>query len=382
MEYLPPPPRRKRGLRYLAAVILAVVGVIIILLCIRSCSYSVKSTKTTVPVTVATARVEDVPVYLSGLGAVRPTDSVTIISQISGILLDVLYKEGQMVKAGDLLAKIDPRPYLAQLKQFEGQLQRDLAQLANAQVDLKRYQTLYPKGAVSQQVYATQIALVKQLEGTVKSDQGQVEAVKVNLIYTQVISPIDGRIGLRLVDPGNYVQPTTALAIVNSIQPITVEFALPEDNIPDVTLPLQAGKKLLTKAYDRSQHRLLETGILLTLDNQVNPATGTFNLKALFENKQSTLFPNQFINIDLQVNTLKDAIIVPTAAIQQGPQGAFVFLLNANKTVKVKPVTTSVIYGEYTVINSGITANQQVVTEGAEQLKDGAKVTITPSSVA
>jgi multidrug efflux system membrane fusion protein len=237
---------------------------------------------------------------------------------------------------------------------------------------------LYPEGAVSQQVYDTQIALVKQLEGTVQYDQGQIEAIKVDLIYTKITSPINGRVGLRLVDPGNFVQTSdpNGLVVVNDVQPITVIFALPEDNIPAVVGPMQAGKRLVAKAYDRTQSTLLDTGSLLTIDNQINSATGTVNLKAQFPNKNLQLFPNQFVNVNLLVDTLKNAIIVPTAAIQHGSQGNFVYLVDQQKIAHVRLVTSGVVYRENTVITKGLTSAQQVVIEGADQLVDGALVSI------
>jgi multidrug efflux system membrane fusion protein len=233
---------------------------------------------------------------------------------------------------------------------------------------------------VSQQIYTTQDALVKQLEGTVKLDQGQIDQVKVNLVYTRIIAPFNGRLGLRFVDPGNFVQTTdpTPLVVLNEVQPITVIFALPEDNIPAVLTAMQNGRKLVAEAYDRTQHVLLDTGELLTIDNQINSTTGTVNLKAEFPNKKLRLFPNQFVNINLLVNTLPKATVVPTAAIQHGPKNDFVYLLNNNKTVNMKPVNTGVLTGENTVITQGVSPGEWVVVEGADQLTDGSAVTITP----
>ncbi len=362
----------------LLIIILIIGSLFFIRSCIRAKQGGNKSSP--VPVVISTARSANVPVYLSALGSVTPTDTVTIRTQVNGALLRVLFREGQMVKANDLLAEIDPRPFEAQLLQFEGQLERDAAQLANARVDLQRYQQLYPQGAVSQQVYATQGALVKQLEGTIKFDQGQIQQVQVNLIYTRIISPINGRVGLRLVDPGNYVQTTNTngLVVVNEVQPIAVVFALPEDDISSILAAMRTGKPLIVKAYDRTQNALLDTGTLLTIDNQINSTTGTVNLKADFANKNLRLFPNQFVNIDLLVNTLQQATVAPTAAIQHGPQGAFVFLLNPspNPSVSAKRVTTGITAGDDTVITAGINPGQQVVVEGADQLNDGSAVKI------
>lgn len=333
-------------------------------------------------VVTAAARSSNVPINIPALGQVQATYTVTVRTQVNGTLMRVNFVEGQMVKQGDLLAEIDPRPFEAQLIQFEGQLERDQALLANALVDLKRYKKLYPIGAVSQQVYATQVSLVKQLQGTVKFDQGQVDTVKVNLIYTRIISPIDGRVGLRLVDPGNLVQTsdTNGIVVVDNIRPICVVFTIPEDNIPTVLQQINAGKTLSVQAYDRTQNQLLATGTLLTMDNQIDPTTGTVKLKASYPNLDNTLFPNQFVNVQLLVTTLQNATVVPTAAVQNGPQGTFVFLVNSDNTVSVKPVKVGVTSGNDTVITSGITPGQIVVTDGTNKLTDGATITQASSN--
>lgn len=335
-----------------------------------------------IPVITALAHSSNVPVFIPALGQVTPTYSVTVRTQVNGHLLRVNFKEGQMVKAGDLIAQIDPRPFLAQLVQFQGQLERDQAQLHNANLDLIRYRMLYPVGAVSKQTYDTQVWLVKQLEGTVKLDQGQLDTVRVNLVYCYITSPINGRIGLRLVDPGNFVQTsdTNGLVVIDTIQPITVVFSIPEDNVSDVMEKINAGKVLPVEAYDRQQNKLLETGTLLTVDNQIDPTTGTVKLKALFTNNEDILFPNQFVNIQLLVDTLQNVTVIPTAAIQHGPDGTFVFLLNSNNTVSVKPVTVGINFEGNTVINSGITVGQAVVIDGIDKLTDGAKVTLNSSN--
>lgn len=327
-------------------------------------------------VVLASAHTQNVPVYLSALGTVTPTNSVVVRSQINGHLVRVLFQEGQMVKAGDELAEIDSQPYQAQLMQFEGQLARDQALLTNAQNDLKRYKTLYPQGGVSQQAYDTQNSQVKQLEGTVKSDQGQVASAQVNLAYCHIKSPIDGRVGLRLVDSGNFVQASDAngLAVVNTIQPITVVFSIPEDNVPQVMQQITDGKTLSVEVFNRTQNTLLATGKLLTIDNQIDSATGTIKLKAVFENQDNRLFPNQFVNVKLQVETLQQAVLVPTAAIQRGTQGDFVYVWNDNQTVSLKPVVLGVASGDDTVIQSGVSVGQKVVVEGADKLTDGMKV--------
>ncbi len=330
------------------------------------------------PVTVAVARRADVPVYLRELGSVTSVYTITVKTQINGQLWHVYYKEGQMVKAGALLAQIDPRPYLAQLTQFVGELERDTAQLANAKIDLERYKTLYPSGGISQQTYATQASLVNQLKGTIKFDQGQIQAVKVNLIYCRIVSPIDGRVGLRLVDPGNYVQTsdTTGLLVINQMNPITVEFSIPEDNVPQIWQQINHGIPLEVKAYNRDESELLDSGFLLTIDNQINTSTGTVLLRAQFPNKDYRLFPNQFVNAWLLIDTLRNATLVPSAAISHGSNGDFVYVLTPNHRVKETLVKTSVTSGDDIVVIQGISPGQSVVTQGVDKLKSGIKVNV------
>ncbi len=332
-----------------------------------------------IPVVSAVATVRDVPIYLSALGSVTPKYSVTVRTQLNGILMQVLFKEGQMVKTGDLLAQIDPRPYEALLTQYEGNLKRDTALLANAKIDLKRYQKLWRQDSVSQQTLATQIALVEQYEGAIKTDQGLIQGTKVNLIYSRIISPVDGRIGLRLVDPGNVVQTsdTNGIAVVNTLNPITVIFTLPEDNVPQILPQVYADKKLVVQAFDRQQNKLLATGTLLTIDNQINQSTGTVKLRAIFDNKDNKLFPNQFVNARILIETLHQATVVPTAAIQHSiTRGNFVYLVNKNNTVTVKTVVTGAASENETVINSGVKPGQSVVVEGADKLRNGSKVAV------
>ena len=333
-----------------------------------------------VPVVLAQAQTANVPVTLVELGSVTPVYTVTVKTQINGQLMRVLYTEGQMVKAGELIAQIDPRPFLAQLVEYEGQLMRDQALLANGLIDLKRYQTLWKQDSTSQQVLATQQSLVRQLEGAVKIDQGLLETVKVNLIYCNITSPIDGRIGLRLVDPGNFVQTsdTTGIAVITSLNPIEVVFTIPEDSVSQVWEQFNSGKKLTVNAYDRQQNKLLSVGTLYAIDNLIDSTTGMVKLKATFTNEDYRLFPNQFVNAELIVKTLENVVVIPTAAIQRGPQGNFVYLLNTNKTVSVKPVVTGINSGNNTVINSGVLAGQSVVTEGTDKLVEGSLVSNDP----
>ncbi|MCS5709865.1 MdtA/MuxA family multidrug efflux RND transporter periplasmic adaptor subunit [Candidatus Berkiella aquae] len=332
------------------------------------------------PISVVSTKVQykNVPVYLTALGSVIPTDTVTVRTQINGQLQKVLFREGQMVKQGEILALIDERPYQAQLTQFEGQLMRDKALLANAKIDLVRYQTLFQEDSVAKQVLDTQQSLVNQYEGAVISDEGQVQNARVNLIYCKLISPINGRVGLRLVDPGNYVQTsdTNGLFVINTVHPITVVFSLPEDNLPQIVPKLKDLKQFKVDAFDRTGKTLLATGTLLSLDNQIDPTTGTVKLKATFANKDDKLFPNQFVNIRLQVDDLQNAMVIPTAAVQLGSKGTFVYLVSHDETVSIQPVTTGVTYLDDTVILSGLDKQAEVITAGTDKLTHGSRVIV------
>lgn len=358
---------------------LAVLCLIVLLLIIYI-NYPQKKQNAHPAISVVTSHVtrQDIPVYLVALGTVTPLDSVTVKTQVNGQLQQVYFKEGQMVKKGTVLAQIDERPLLAQLKQYQGQLERDQALLANARIDLCRYEKLFSEDSVSQQTLETQRWLVKQYEGDVKTDEGLIQSVKVNLIYARITSPVNGRVGLRLVDPGNFVQTsdTTGLFVLNTLQPITVVFTLPEDDIQEVMTQINAGKSLIAKAYNRSQTNLLAIGKLLAVDNQVDTTTGTIKIKAVFTNEDNILFPNQFVNIHLLVNTLKDALTVPTAAVLHGSHGDFVYALQDDHHVKVIPVKTGVTYGDVIVIKSGLKLSDNVIVEGTDKLADGAKVKV------
>jgi multidrug efflux system membrane fusion protein len=340
------------------------------------------NTSSSVPVILAQAENQDVPIYIFALGSVTPTYNVTVMSQINGVLQQVLFREGQMVKAGDVLAQIDPRPYQAQLDQYEGQLTRDQALYANALIDLNRYQTLWKQNSISQQTLATQQSLVTQYAGAIQIDKGLIEATKINLIYCRITAPIDGRIGLRLVDPGNFVQTsnTTGIAVINTLNPITVIFTIPEDSISEVQQKIYSGETLSVYAYDRQQTTLLTEGKVITIDNQIDSNTGTVKLRAQFQNKTNILFPYQFVNIRLLVKTLQNAIVVPTAAIQFSSNGSFVYTVSKDNKVSAKPVKTGVAINNKTVITSGISSGDSVVIEGADKLVDGAKANVIVST--
>jgi multidrug efflux system membrane fusion protein len=329
-----------------------------------------------IPVGVASAAKGEVPVVIRALGTVAPLHTVNVKTQITGQLLKVDFKEGQMVKQGDLLALVDPRPYDVALQQAVGQQQRDEALLKNAQTDLERYRKLVAQESIARQQLDTQQSLVRQYEAALVIDQAMVDAAKLNVAYTKIVAPITGRIGLRTVDPGNFVSMSdaTSICIIIQIQPISVLFTIPEDMLPSVRERLKAGAKLEVRVLDRAQKNELAIGKLDTHDNLIDMTTGTVKLRAVFDNKDDTLFPNQFVNIRLLVDTVKDATVVPVAAIQRGQPGTFVYLVKADDTVEIRVVELGATDGEKVQIVKGLQPGDQVVIDGTDRLRDGAKI--------
>ena len=317
-------------------------------------------------------------VYLNGLGTVTALKTVTVRTQVDGRLIAVAFEEGQLVQEGQLLAQIDPRPFQVQLEQAEGQLARDEATLKNAQVDLQRYQALVVTDAVPRQQLDTQVATINQLEGTLKTDRGQIDAARLNLAYARITSPITGRIGLRLVDVGNVVQTTdlNGLAVITQRQPITVVFTIPQDSLPDVLRRLHAHERLAVDAFDRTMTTKLASGTLSAVDSEIDPTTGTIKLKATFANQDEALFPNQFVNARLLVSTLRNAVIVPTAALQRGPQQTFVYVVNSQSVVEIRAVESSISEGDDSVIAKGLAAGEMVVVDGVDRLQPGTRVAV------
>jgi multidrug efflux system membrane fusion protein len=332
-----------------------------------------------VPVVAAKARRGDIGVYItSPVSSVTPIYTVTIKSRVDGQLMSVHYKEGDLVHEGDLLVEIDPRPYQVMLEQAEGQMARDQATLDNARVDLDRYQKLLAQNAIPEQQLATQKAIVAQAEGVVKSDQGQIDSAKLDLVYCSIKAPITGRVGLRLVDPGNIVHATDAngLLVITQIQPISVIFTVAEDDLPVVLRKIAAGEHLRVDAYDRGNVAKIESGTLATVDNQIDPTTGTLRLRANFDNSDKQLFPNQFVNVHLLVEEKHGVTLAPTAVIQRTTSSSYVYLVKDDRTVTVRQITEGVADGDSTEVTSGVAPGDVLVMTGVDKLSEGARVTV------
>ena len=334
-----------------------------------------------VPVVVATAQKGDLPVYLIGLGSVAAFNTVTVRSRVDGQIVKVNFTEGQFVHEGDALIEIDPRPYQVMLEQAEGQLAKDQAQLHDVQVDFERYTLLYNEGVIPKQQVDTQQAQVGQFQGAIKADQATIDNAKLQLVYSRITAPISGRVGLRLVDIGNIVHATdtTGLLVITQLQPISVIFTLPQDQLQQVLVKLRGGGQLPVQAYDRDDTTKIADGKLATIDNQIDPTTGTYKLKSIFSNENNVLFPNQFVNVHMLVDTKRNVVIVPAAAIQRGPQGTYIYVISGGDTVNIRSVTIAQTTGNNIGISSGLNSGDVVVIDGQDKLQDNSKV-ITSTS--
>ena len=390
-EIAAPAPREagKRS-RWPWVVGIGVLAVVAVLLLVRSGhrqkaqaqAAKAKAAARTVPVAGLPARTGDLGVYLTGLGSVTAINTVTVRTRVDGQLIKVAFREGQLVRGGELLAQVDPRPFQVQLIQAEGQRGKDEAALKNARLDLERYRILVQQDSIPRQQMDTQAALVNQLEATLKTDQGQIESAKLNLTYSRITAPISGTVGLRLVDPGNIVHAAdpNGIVVITEVQPIAVLFTIPADRLPQVMQQLRAGRALTVEAYDRDMKKKLAQGSLLAVDNQIDAGTGTVRLKAIFDNADYPLYSNQFVNARLLVDTVRGAVLIPTAAIQRGPQSTYVYVVGKNGTVDMRNVDVQLTEGDDTAIKKGVAAGEILVVDGVDKLQPGTKVALASSS--
>jgi multidrug efflux system membrane fusion protein len=376
-------PPKSHAAVWVVLVLLVVAGAVVyqVLMRARSSANS-KNENADQPISVGIAPVikTNVPYFLTGLGTVTAYNTVTVHSRVDGQIMRVYFREGQFVRAGDLLAEIDPRPYQVALQQAQGQLAKDEASQRDAEMDLRRYQTLWQEGIGTRQQYDSQEALVGQFQGAIQSDEAQIASAKLNLTYCRITSPIDGRVGLRLVDRGNIVHATDAngMLVITEVNPIAVVFTLPEDELPQVMAEMR-GRQLTVEAFGRDNNAKLGSGKLVTIDNQIDPTTGTIKLKSEFANPKLALWPNQFVNVRLMLSERKDVIVVPSAAVQKGSQGAFVYLIGPDDKADVRSVQLDFTQGNNTVIREGLNAGEKVVVDGGDKLQPGA-VVVTHSS--
>ena len=380
-----PKPRKSRGWLWLLALALIAGGAYFVSPRLNSGQPSKAAKKAAtkgggiVPVVVSQARRGSMNIYLDGLGNAAAFYTVTLKTRVDGQIMRVAFEEGQFVHQGDLLIEIDSRPFQVQLEQAQGQLTKDQATLNNAKLDLERYKVLFAQDAIPKQQLDTQTAMVDQFQGVIQADQSQIDNAQLQLVYSKITAPITGRIGLRLVDPGNIVHATdtTGLAVITQLQPIAVMFTIAEDHLPQVMKRMNAGQKLTVEAWDRDNQRKIATGSLLTIDNQIDQSTGTVRFKAVFDNADLSLVPNQFVNARLLIDTRKGALIAPSAAIQRSPDNTFVYVVSANSTVEARNIVPGPEEGDQTIIEQGLQGGEQVVIDGIDKLQPGSRVSIT-----